>query len=129
MADDINIPATSETVASPEPTAGVKKKRAPRRSKAELEDAAKLAAANPSTGRKRRAASTSPAVKAVDKRSAKSRDIKPAATRAPRQAEAVGSDEFAELLKLEEENKNLRNELAGKLRAENADLRKRLGRS
>jgi len=38
-------------------------------------------------------------------------------------------DEFADLIKLEEENKNLRKQLSEKLRAENADLRKRLGQS
>lgn len=35
-------------------------------------------------------------------------------------------DEFADLLQLEEENQRLRKLLAEKLRAENADLRKRL---
>ena len=39
------------------------------------------------------------------------------------------SDEFADLLKLEEENKTLRKQLSEKLRAENADLRKRLGQN
>ncbi|MBB3979756.1 cell division protein ZapA (FtsZ GTPase activity inhibitor) [Rhizobium azooxidifex] len=36
---------------------------------------------------------------------------------------------MADLLQLEEENRNLRKQLAEKLRAENADLRKRLGQS
>jgi hypothetical protein len=36
-------------------------------------------------------------------------------------------DEMADLIQLEEENKSLRRNLADKLRAENADLRKRLG--
>lgn len=36
-------------------------------------------------------------------------------------------DEMTELLQLEEENKKLRKALSEKLRAENADLRKRLG--
>lgn len=36
-------------------------------------------------------------------------------------------DELADLVKLEEENQRLRKQLAEKLRAENADLRKRLG--
>jgi hypothetical protein len=34
---------------------------------------------------------------------------------------------MADLIQLEEENKSLRRNLADKLRAENADLRKRLG--
>jgi putative transposase len=36
-------------------------------------------------------------------------------------------DGFSELLQLEEENTRLRKALSEKLRAENADLRKRLG--
>ncbi|MGK9338501.1 transposase [Sinorhizobium meliloti] len=36
-------------------------------------------------------------------------------------------DEFADLVQLEEENQRLRKRLAEKLRAENAELRKRLG--
>ncbi|WP_349644510.1 hypothetical protein [Rhizobium calliandrae] len=42
-------------------------------------------------------------------------------------APASARDEMADLIKLEEENKRLRKLLAEKLRAENADLRKRLG--
>lgn len=37
-------------------------------------------------------------------------------------------DDIAELIKLEEENKQLRKELSDKLRSENAELRKRLGK-
>jgi putative transposase len=40
---------------------------------------------------------------------------------------APAGDEFADLVQLEEENQRLRKILAEKLRAENADLRKRLG--
>lgn len=42
---------------------------------------------------------------------------------------ADAGDEMADLLQLELENRNLRKLLAEKLRAENADLRKRLGDS
>ena len=38
-------------------------------------------------------------------------------------------DGFADLIKLEEENRSLRKQLSEKLRAENADLRKRLGQN
>lgn len=38
-------------------------------------------------------------------------------------------DDIADLIKLEEENKQLRKELSDKLRSENADLRKRLGKA
>ncbi|OWK25349.1 hypothetical protein AJ87_11060 [Rhizobium yanglingense] len=43
------------------------------------------------------------------------------------QATVPATDEVADLIQLEEENKSLRKTLADKLRAENADLRKRLG--
>ncbi len=42
-------------------------------------------------------------------------------------ASTSAGDELADLLTLEEENRNLRKQLADKLRVENADLRKRLG--
>ncbi|AYG63974.1 MULTISPECIES: SyrB-like regulator [Rhizobium] len=42
-------------------------------------------------------------------------------------APASARDEMADLIQLEEENKRLRKLLAEKLRAENAELRKRLG--
>ncbi|WP_412065903.1 transcriptional regulator [Rhizobium sp. SYY.PMSO] len=42
-------------------------------------------------------------------------------------APVTAADEMADLLQLEEENRALRKQLAEKLRAENADLRKRLG--
>jgi hypothetical protein len=59
---------------------------------------------------------------------------KKAATRTPRataDASAPGApvDDIADLIKLEEENKQLRKELSDKLRSENADLRKRLGKA
>lgn len=50
----------------------------------------------------------------------------PAATVAAAEA-TMPSDGFADLIALEEENKSLRKQLSEKLRAENADLRKRLG--
>ncbi|WP_311045016.1 transposase [Rhizobium sp. NLR15a] len=43
------------------------------------------------------------------------------------EAAAPVDDEFAEFIQLEEENRRLRKLLAEKLRAENADLRRRLG--
>jgi hypothetical protein len=59
------------------------------------------------------------------------------ATRTPRTKVAAAApvagveygDDIADLIKLEEENKQLRQELSDKLRAENADLRKRLGKA
>jgi hypothetical protein len=57
----------------------------------------------------------------------------PRKTRAPKQEtvalNATAAGEMTDLLQLEEENQKLRKLLADKLRAENADLRKRLGHS
>lgn len=50
----------------------------------------------------------------------------PKAVQAAIPAPAAAIDEMADLLQLEEENQRLRKLLAEKLRAENADLRKRL---
>lgn len=81
----------------------------------------------PKAGKQPRAAK--PAAGADAKVAAK----QPRKTRVTKQ-EAVAvnvsaGDGMAELLQLEEENKTLRKQLAEKLRAENADLRKRLGHS
>jgi putative transposase len=46
---------------------------------------------------------------------------------APVTTPVTAMDEMADLIQLEAENKRLRKTLAEKLRAENADLRKRLG--
>jgi cell shape-determining protein MreC len=50
----------------------------------------------------------------------------PKVAQAPTAPSVAAADEFADLLQLEEENQRLRKLLAEKLRAENADLRKRL---
>jgi hypothetical protein len=50
----------------------------------------------------------------------------PRAVQAAPAVPAVPSDEMADILQLEAENQRLRKLLAEKLRAENADLRKRL---
>jgi len=70
---------------------------------------------------------------AVAEAGAKVATKQPRKTRTPKEATAAGSTpaahEMADLVQLEEENQKLRKQLAEKLRAENADLRKRLGHS
>jgi putative transposase len=139
MADENNTGATSEVLATnaPADVPVVKKQRAPRRSKAAME----AASASPAT-------TTVKSPKARTKRGAKVEATSAAvetpaaakvAIKGPRKAKAAGqskapatksvaaADEMADLIQLEEENKRLRKALADKLRAENADLRKRLG--
>uniref|UniRef100_UPI003F49ACE3 SyrB-like regulator n=1 Tax=Ensifer adhaerens TaxID=106592 RepID=UPI003F49ACE3 len=60
--------------------------------------------------------------KRAAKTTGKTQTIKPSV-----EAPVPGLDEIADLLQLEKENARLRKALAEKLRAENADLRKRLG--
>lgn len=137
MADDTTI----ETAATPEAlaTAPVEKKtRKPR--------TPKPAAAEAGTVDITAASAEKPAKKTRAKRGSKTAPVKAeksaiepkkAATSAPRAKAAATApavsleaiDDIADLIKLEEENKQLRKELSEKLRSENADLRKRLGKS
>ncbi|WFR97852.1 SyrB-like regulator [Rhizobium tumorigenes] len=105
-----------------------KKQRAPRRSKAEIEAAT---ARSPKVRQKRTpraepiaADGEKPGLGASKKTAVKAKPITVPATPA---TSVAASDEMADLIQLEEENQRLRHALADKLRAENADLRKRLG--
>jgi len=121
----------------------VKKQRAPRRSKLEIAEA-KAASASKSE--------KSPKIKAVRQKRGANGAAKTLTVNAKAAADttetdsftsaansdvveqsapasylpAAASDEMADLIALEEENQKLRKTLAEKLRAENADLRKRL---
>jgi hypothetical protein len=129
MADDINTMTDTDTpaVAAPAP----KKERKPRAKKAAAETASAEVSAQPA------GASNAAAVKPKRGRKAKSDEgvtsakrapVKraPKAVQAPAAPSVAAVDEFADLLQLEDENQKLRKLLAEKLRAENADLRKRL---
>ncbi|WP_174021926.1 SyrB-like regulator (plasmid) [Agrobacterium fabrum] len=135
MADETPIEASAATE-TPAPTLAEKKSRKPRTPKAVSEG---------STVDATSASVEKPAKKTRAKRGSKVVPVKAekpvatpkaAASRAPRVAAAASGpvatyvdviDDIADLIKLEEENKQLRKELSEKLRAENADLRKRLG--
>jgi putative transposase len=127
MVDENDTNAANENMEVEPPVAASepKKQRAKRRTPAEL---AAVATAKSARGKRRAKAAAVEASQqtAAGKASAKS----DAPTRAePREAPSATVDEFAELLQLEEENKGLRKALAEKLRAENSDLRKRLGQA
>ncbi|MBA8879120.1 hypothetical protein [Phyllobacterium myrsinacearum] len=107
MADE-NVPTANVTASTDRGVAASKKQRAPRRTKAAIAAAAEAA---------------SPVVK---RRKPRSKNVGQTARRITAKPVSA-TDELAELLQLEEDNKRLRKELAAKLRAENADLRKRLG--
>ncbi|WP_341487503.1 SyrB-like regulator [Pararhizobium sp. A13] len=143
MADENSAGPITE-IAVADATAKVpapKKQRAPRRQKAAAEAtvAASLAkAAKVQRGRRQRAeeseeAKLTPETQVTGKSTTKDAIKGTRRKRTPKQPEqtaeapASAMDEMADLIQLEEENKRLRKTLSDKLRAENADLRKRLG--
>ncbi|WP_455274976.1 transcriptional regulator [Rhizobium herbae] len=131
MADEINTITSTEAQAIVEAPTLPKKQRKPRTKKVAAEAVSVEVAADPAV------ASNSAPVKQKRGRKAKSIEVSSSAKlapvkRAPRTVPAPAAapmaaiDEMAALLQLEEENQRLRKLLAEKLRAENADLRKRL---
>jgi len=131
MAAENNVSPTTEVaeaVAAAEAPAH-KKQRAPRRQKLVVEAtvAASIAEAVKSPrGRKKRGEQAGEITSTpIAKRTGKKRTAKQTEQAAGTSIPAI--DEIADLIQLEEENKRLRKTLADKLRAENADLRKRLG--
>ncbi|MBY3123147.1 transcriptional regulator [Rhizobium laguerreae] len=130
MADENDTMINANTPAAAAPDVP-KKIRKPRAKKAVSETATAPVSVQPA------AASNATAGKQKRGRKAKSDESATSARRAPvkRAPRAVHAatapsvaavDEFGDLLQLEEENQRLRKLLAEKLRAENADLRKRL---
>ncbi|MGO6748231.1 SyrB-like regulator [Rhizobium ruizarguesonis] len=135
--------ASNEVVMTDKPSEMpvAKKQRAPRRSKADIESALAAAAIattakSPKVRKKRaaqaKAASVSletpaPATTTKKTQIKGARKTEPVSQlEVPAIAPVTASDEIADLIQLEEENKRLRAALAEKLRAENADPRKRL---
>lgn len=135
MADEMNATANSGTAPANAPKE--KKTRAPRKPNTVAEAAVPTSVSEPAKKTRGRRKSVENAqvvapvapVAAKKAASVKTAEKKQAAKRGPRKAQAVApaSDDFADLLKLEEENQKLRKALAEKLRSENADLRKKLG--
>ena len=135
MADESNTEIVE--TAPPAEVAPPKKRRGPRPKNVVADATAEspeAAAAQPVRGRRKRADKAAdgklsveaPAVRKTraKKVAGETRGAKqPTATTAP----APVLDDIADLRQLEEENARLRKALAEKLRAENADLRKRLG--
>ena len=128
MADDTTIetPAASET---PGVVTAEKKNRKPPQPRAAATTATDVPA------KKTRAKRGSKQVAAKTEKVAV--EPKKAVTRAPRVnvaspapiASFEDGDGIADLIKLQEENAQLRKELSDKLRSENADLRRRLGKA
>lgn len=129
VAEGAVLEATGETAPAP------KEKRAPRRAKVAADTATTsepVMAEKVVKERKRRAPkknqSAKPAPELTEvRRTRKPRTAAKAVEAVAMTARSSAADEMADLIQLEEENKRLRQTLAEKLRAENADLRKRLG--
>ncbi|AIC31415.1 hypothetical protein IE4771_PE00189 (plasmid) [Rhizobium etli bv. mimosae str. IE4771] len=131
MADETNTATSVDVPTVVEPPIAPKKQRKPRAKKAAAletasadataESAAALAGAG---GVKRRGRKAKAIEAAASKRAPAGRARKAVQTASAAPMTAI--DEMEDLLQLEEENQRLRKLLAEKLRAENADLRKRL---
>lgn len=131
MVDENETNAVDETVVTEAAmeTPEAKKKRAPRRSPAEMAAAAALKSKGKTNGGTAKPAK--PLSAPASAKATASDRAKPEATLNSGKGSATAApalDEFADLLQLENENQSLRKALSEKLRAENADLRKRLGR-
>ncbi|MCV9999398.1 transcriptional regulator [Pararhizobium sp. YC-54] len=131
MADEFDTITTTDALAVVETPVAPQKQRKPRVKRAASDAASIGTGAEPAV--------TPNVIAEKQKRGRKAKSIENVATakrapvrRAPRGVETAPavptapSDELADLLQLEEENQRLRRLLAEKLRAENADLRKRL---
>lgn len=131
MADEIDTLTTSDAPAVVETPIALKKQRKPRAKRAATEAVSVDAAAEPavaSSGATEKQKRKGKAKSADDAGTAKRASVKraPKAVQTAPAAQAAPSDEMADILQLEEENQRLRKLLAEQLRAENADLRKRL---
>ncbi|TCL65722.1 transcriptional regulator [Rhizobium sp. BK251] len=140
MADEIDTMTNSDAPAIVELPAAAKKQRRPRGKNAAPQAASANGAAEPAVdstggpekqnrGRKTKSVDSASSTKSASvKRAPKAVQANPAAPTAPSVSPVVAEagDEMADLLQLEEENQKLRKLLAEKLRAENADLRRRL---
>jgi len=131
MADDINTNDIEIGGATGPAESVAKKTRAPRRPKNTIGAASNAENASSDkpikkTRAKRGSGKIARAQKAAVLASSQGR---PAAPTKQAEIESVAIDEIADLLALEEENRDLRKQLSEKLRAENAELRKRLGQN
>ncbi len=140
MADETSMSPAADTPPVEAPAAPKEKKtRTPRKPKAASEAVVGASVSAPAKktrgpGKKKPATSevtvSAPVAKApaASKKPAAIANAQPAKRGASKAEAAPASvDGFSELLKLEEENQKLRKALSEKLRAENAELRKKLG--
>ncbi|MBY3252485.1 transcriptional regulator [Rhizobium laguerreae] len=130
MADEKDTTTNADTPAAAAPDVP-KKVRKPRAKKVVPETASAAVsvqpalASNATSGKQKRGRKAKPDESATSARRAPIKRA-PRAVQAATAPSVAAVDEFADLLQLEEENQRLRKLLAEKLRAENADLRKRL---
>ena len=135
MADELSkAPASNEAETdNVSKTPVVKKTRAPRSAKTAAAVVTSSPVAEPKgrRGGRRKTVAVEPVAASSEAKAKGKGRGRAKAPSAPKASKTVvtfsQSDELADLLQLEEENRQLRKTLAEKLRAENADLRKRIG--
>ena len=136
MAEETVVGVTENALVAEPGVSGMKKRRAPRRSKVTPEANVALEPSVSEVGsterKSRRGKQQKPATSTKNKKGQPKVQtvtdvVKP--VKIGSTAPVSVANEMAELLQLEEENAQLRRTLAEKLRAENADLRRKLGLS
>lgn len=127
MADEVKLDDNPVTATAPAEVAAPKK-RGPRAKKADADTAESSPAPSARKARKSKETSAEAKTASQPKRTARANAAKKNDDKRPAAA-SQAHDEIADLLQLEKENSRLRRELGDKLRAENAELRKRLGLS
>jgi len=137
MAEEIKLDDTTAAVEATVPAdVPAPKKRGPRAKNVASDATTAEASAAPAAKRGRKRKETSAEVKTASQATPAVKAKANAATKGPGKRGASKPsaatpapvlDEIASLLQLEEENARLRKALSEKLRAENADLKKRLG--
>jgi putative transposase len=136
--NDTNSNTAAASTDASATTPAPKKQRVPRRPKAATEMMGGLAVAKFPRGPQKRSSAEKATLASAEapvasKRKAKGdlkvdgRKRRTKRVEQPIATTVTAIEEMADLIELEEENKRLRQTLAEKLRAENADLRKRLG--
>lgn len=127
MADEVKLDDNQVTATAPAEVAAPKK-RGPRAKKVDAATAESSPAPSAGKGRKRKETSAEAKTASQPKRAARANAARKNDDKRTA-AQSQVHDEIADLLQLEKENSRLRRELGDKLRAENAELRRRLGLS
>jgi hypothetical protein len=129
MANEITQESLETSADVAEVAAPAKKARQSRKSDAAAATETTTEATTATPAKKTRAKRGSKITAGKPTRSSDPDAVAPVADRDTAMSAPAETDEIVDLMKFEEENKTLCKQLSEKLRAENADLRKRLGQN